>query len=89
LFVFLFEIANRRRQELAKEYLKTIADSIDQYREVRTSQSLLRSAFYAAMISIVFLLVGILLNYPFPKIVDRLNSWRHTILPSIRIQNFE
>jgi small-conductance mechanosensitive channel len=83
------KIANRPRQELAQDYLKTIAASIDRYREERTSKSLLRAAFYTATISIAFLLVGIILNYTFPRVVDRLNSWRYTLLPSIRIKSFE
>lgn len=83
------KVAKRPRPELAQEYLQQIASSIDRYREERTSQSLIRSAFYTGMISIAFLLVGIILNYTFPRIVDRLNSWRHTILPSLRIQSFE
>lgn len=83
------KVAKRPRPELAQEYLQNIASSIERYREERTSQYLLRSAFYTGMISIAFLVVGILLNYTFPRVVDRLNSWRHTILPSLRIQSFE
>lgn len=80
---------HRSRQELAREYQEIIKSAIAQYREQRSSEYLFRAAFYAGMVSIAFLLVGIVLNYTFPRIVDRLNSWRHTILPSIRIQNFE
>ncbi|RMG07001.1 MAG: mechanosensitive ion channel family protein [Cyanobacteria bacterium J055] len=80
---------HRSRQELSQEYQETITSAIAQYREQRTSQYLFRAAFYAGMVSIAFLLVGIVLNYTFPRIVDRLNSWRHTILPSIRLQHFE
>lgn len=83
------KITNRPRQEIAQEYREKLAATIERYREERTSEYLLRAAFYAGMISVAFLIVGIVINFIFPKVFDRINSLRYTRLPSIGIQNFE
>ncbi len=85
------KIAGKSRQELTKQYLQTIRDAVRQYREERSTRSLILDAIYAVGATIALILT--LIVWKWRRVVPRINAWlntqRYTRIPSIRIQNFE
>jgi small-conductance mechanosensitive channel len=85
------KVVGKSRQELTKEYLQTISDAVRQYREERSTRSLILAAIYAVGATIV--LIFAIAIWRWKGGTSRINAWlnaqRHTRIPSIRIQNFE
>ena len=77
------------RTELAKEYLAKIKDSLQSYRQERSANYLIRACIYAAIATLVLIIIQLVLSKIFPRIYQLLDSWRDTRIPSIRIQRME
>jgi small-conductance mechanosensitive channel len=85
------KVAGKSRQELTKQYLQTIRDAVRQYREERSTRSLILAAIYTvvATIALIFAIVIWKWRGGASRINAWLNSQRYTRIPSIRIQNFD
>lgn len=81
--------ARLTRTELANEYLATIKDALQTYRLERSANYLIRASIYTAIATAVLILIQFLLSQIFPRIYRLLDSWRHTRMPSLRIQSIE
>ncbi|MGK7899026.1 MAG: mechanosensitive ion channel family protein [Xenococcus sp. (in: cyanobacteria)] len=77
------------RTELANQYLAKIQDSLQTYRQERSTQHLIKAIIYTVIATIILLLVQLILSKIFPRLYRLLDSWRETRIPSLRIQNFE
>ncbi|MDJ0898518.1 MAG: mechanosensitive ion channel family protein [Xenococcus sp. MO_188.B8] len=77
------------RTKLANEYLAKIKDSLQIYREERSTKYLIRSAIYTVIATVILVLIQLILNKIFPRIYRLLDSWRETRIPSLRIENVE
>lgn len=81
--------AKATRQALAEEFAVKIKAAIAHYRLEREPRSRLFAIIYACISTIsVFILIRIV-NWVFPFIQRRIDAWRHSLIPSLRIQNFE
>lgn len=85
------KVVGKSRQELTKEYLQTIRDVVRQYREERSTRSLILAAIYAVGATIALQIAIAIWRWKggASQINAWLNAQRHTRIPSIRIQNFE
>ncbi|NKB17782.1 MAG: mechanosensitive ion channel family protein, partial [Pseudanabaena sp. CRU_2_10] len=85
------KLVGKSRQELTKQYLQTIKDAVLQYREERSTRSLVLAAIYAVVATIALILAIVIWQWKggASRINAWLNSQRYTRIPSIRIQNFE
>ena len=81
--------ARQSRQTLATTYHQTILDAIDQYRQERSPDFLLRGAIYTLVSAIALFLILLILGRLFPWIYRIINSWQHTWIRPIRFQNLE
>ena len=77
------------RTKLANEYLAKIKDSLQIYREERSTKYLIRSAIYTVIATVILVLIQLILNKIFSQIYRLLDSWRETRIPSLRIDNVE
>ncbi|NJR65779.1 MAG: mechanosensitive ion channel [Leptolyngbyaceae cyanobacterium CRU_2_3] len=81
--------ANKNRQELTAEYLKKIKISIQEYRESRSTKSLLFSGLYAFLLTILLLIIFKVLSQILSRTLQRIDAAKGTRIPSLRIQNIE
>ncbi len=77
------------RTKLANEYLAKIKDSLQIYRQERSTKYLIRSAIYTVIATVILVLIQLILNKIFSRIYRLLDSWRETRIPSLRIDNVE
>jgi small-conductance mechanosensitive channel len=77
------------RQALAWDYAHRIAAALTALREEYSLKSLIIGAIYAVLSSAFLILLLRLLGAIFPKFYRRLDFWRGTRIPSLRIQKFE
>ena len=81
--------AGKTRQALAREDAQRIATELSALRKEYSAKSLIFGGVYAVLTSAALLLIFRLLGMLFPKLYRRLDSWRGTRIPSLRIQQFE
>nr|ADN13282.1 MscS Mechanosensitive ion channel [Gloeothece verrucosa PCC 7822] len=82
-------LARKTRAELAYEYLQAIKAAVTQYRQERSLRHLVLAGFYTIISTIFFITTLLILNNIFPVIYTKLDNWRSTYIPAIRIQSFE
>lgn len=79
--------ARKSRQALAEEYLEIIKTSINQFREERTLIARIFSLVWTVIATLSLLLIFKLMDLIFPRIFRLLDTWKDTVIPSLRIQN--
>lgn len=79
----------KTRQELAAAYAQQISELLAASRHEYSLKSLLLGALYALLATAILVLILRLLGMVFRKIYVKLNTWRGTLIPSLRIQKFE
>ncbi len=82
-------LEGKSRQELAQDYAQRIRSSLIALRKEYSIKSLTLGAVYALIATAVLILVLRLLAFLFPKLYVKLDTWRTTLIPSVRIQKFE
>ena len=81
--------AGKTRQALANEYAQKITASVTAYRHDYSPKTLILSGVYAVLATLALIFLFRLLGVLFRKLCKKLDSWRGTIIPSLRIQKFE
>ena len=81
--------AEKNRQQLANDHVKTIKDAVNAYRRTHGSQGLLFSGAYAAAATIVLFVFLAIIGWIFPKLYAQLERWKGTRVRAIKIQNLE
>ncbi len=79
----------KTRQELAAAYSQQISGLLVASRHAYSLKSLMLGALYALLATAILILILRLLGIIFRKIYSKLNAWRGTLIPSLRIQKFE
>lgn len=81
--------AGEPRKVLAKSYAEKISSALIAYRKEYSVKSLVLGGIYAILSTAVLILILRLLGVFFRKLYGKLDSWRGTVIPSLRIQKFE
>jgi small-conductance mechanosensitive channel len=83
------EIAAKPREDLAKEYAELIRAAIEKTSYDYSIRSIVIGALYALLATavLVFILIGI--TRLFPRLVERINSYKGTKIRTIRFQSLE
>jgi small-conductance mechanosensitive channel len=81
--------SGKTRQALAREDALRIATVLTALRKEYSAKSLIFGGVYAFLTTAALVLVFRLLSMLFPKLYRRLDTWRATRIPSLRIQQFE
>lgn len=74
---------------LAQEYLRITRQAVEEYRQERTPEYLLKAVIVAIAAVGLFLLAFFLLRRGFAHIVQQLRNWRGNRIRDIRLQNLE
>lgn len=77
------------RQLLGEKYLTAIKDSIQRYRNSRSLKSILLGAFYSLFATLIFIIILKILGQLFSRLDNKLNTWRGTRIPALRIRSLE
>jgi small-conductance mechanosensitive channel len=83
------QAAGTTRQLLAKDYADRIGAALSALRKQYSVKSLILGGAYAVLSTIVLILLLRLLGIVFRQLYGKLESWRGTVIPSLRIQRFE
>jgi small-conductance mechanosensitive channel len=83
------QLQGEPRPELAQDYAQRIGSSLTALRKEYSVKSLSLGGVYALIATVILLLILRLLGFLFPKLYAKLDSWRGTLIPSLRIQKFE
>ncbi|MBA3924215.1 MAG: mechanosensitive ion channel family protein [Nostocaceae cyanobacterium] len=81
--------AGKARSQLAREYTSHLQMVIQQYRQERSSKSILFGVLYTILATIALFILLKLLNRAFVRILTRRGTFSGTRLFALRIQNFE
>ncbi|MEO8048709.1 MAG: mechanosensitive ion channel family protein [Nitrospirota bacterium] len=79
----------RPRQELAQEYLRTIQQAVAKEHERNSLQTMLINGGYALLDTVIFIAFLIAFYKLFPKLYEKILSWRGTYIPPMKIQRVE
>jgi small-conductance mechanosensitive channel len=83
------KLAGKSRQALAQDYAERIRSALIALRHEYSLKSLILGGVYVLLATAILVLILRLLGFLFPKLYGKLNSWRGTLIPSLRIQRFE
>ena len=83
------KVAGAPRQQLAQQYAATIKQAIKETRDERSTRRRIEDVAEAAGCTLVLLLLLWLMAKVFPRLYSRIESWKGTKIPSLRIQEFE
>lgn len=81
--------AGKARSPLAREYTSHLQTVIQQYRQERSSKSILFGVLYTVLATIALLVLLTLLGRAFARLLSQRAASAETRLPALRIQNFE
>ncbi len=81
--------AGKARSQLAREYTSHLQTVIQQYRQERSSKSILFGVLYTVLATIVLLILLKLLSRAFSRLLARRSAFTGTRQLALRIQNFE
>lgn len=81
--------AGTTREKLAKEDAQRIGAALTALRHQYSMKSLILGAVYAVVATAVLILLLWLLGVVFRRVYGKLDSWRGTVIRSLRIQRFE
>ena len=83
------DTSDQTRQELAADHLRRIKAAVQQYRESRSLKNLIFNAAYTFLATIALFVLFRVMGQIATRVLQTLNSWRGTRIPSLRIQNIE
>jgi small-conductance mechanosensitive channel len=83
------ETAQTARPQLAMEYTQRIRSAVVALRKAYSAKTLLLGGLYTLGVTLVLLLILRIFAIGFPKMYGKLELWRGTVIPSLRIQKFE
>ncbi len=83
------KVAGESRQDLARDHAQQITASLIASRKEYSLESLILGGVFALISTAILILLFRLLGYVFPKLYGKVDSWRGTLIPSLRIQKFE
>ena len=81
--------AGRPRQELAAEYAQTIRSAAESLRREFSLRTISLGLLWAALATVVFVLILKLIGILFPKLYAKIRSWHGKYIRSIRLQRLE
>ena len=81
--------AGMTREALAKDYAQKMGAALIAYRHEYSLKSLILGGVYALLSTVILILLLRLLGILFRQFYKKLDSWRGTLIPSLRIQKFE
>jgi small-conductance mechanosensitive channel len=81
--------AGTSRQALAKDYAQRINDALGEIRSEYSFKSLTLGGLYSVLATLVLMIVLRFTGFVFHKLYHKVNAWRGTVIPSLRIQQFE
>ena len=79
----------RSRQEVAQEYARTIQHAVTTEREKNSVQMMLINGAYALLDTVICIAFLLAFYKLFPKLYEKILSWRGTYIPPIKIQRVE
>jgi small-conductance mechanosensitive channel len=82
-------LAGQPRHDLAKDYAQRIAGALNALRKEYSLKSLILGGVYAVIATLILILIFRVLGFLFPKLYKKIDAWRGTLIPSLRIQKFE
>jgi small-conductance mechanosensitive channel len=82
-------LAGKPRSALAYEYAESINVSLATLRKEYSAKSLTLGGIYTLVATILLVLIFRIMGLLFPKLYRKIDSWRGTLIPSLRIQDFE
>lgn len=77
------------RPEVAKKYAQTIQATLMKSREQVTLRALFVDVAFALLDTVILVILLVLFQKIFPRVYARIEAWRGTIIPPIRIQQVE
>lgn len=83
------QLAGMDRNALAAKYAARIRQNLESLKKEYSLRSILLGAVYALIATVLLILFLKLLATLFPRFYRRLDAWRGTYIPSLRIQRFE
>ena len=81
--------SGRSRQEVAHEYAGLIRDALTASLEQTSLRTLLINGSFALLDTVIFIALLIAFHKLFPRLYEKLQSWRGTYIPPIKIQRVE
>lgn len=81
--------ASKSREALAEDYAERIRGTLIALHEEYSVKSLILGGVYALVATILLILIFRFMGLVFPKLYRKIDSWRGTVIPSLRIQKFE
>jgi len=82
-------VAGKPRQALAQDYADRINSNLTGLRKEYSVKSLTLGGAYALVATFFLIVVFRVLSFLFPKLYAKIDSWRGSRIPSLRIQEFE
>ncbi len=83
------KLAGQSRQTLAQDYAQRIDTELTAMRHEYSLKSLILGGVYVILTTLALIVVLRLFGIIFRRLYGKLNSWRGTLIPSLRIQKFE
>jgi small-conductance mechanosensitive channel len=83
------KLAGKPRHELADDYVAQIRSALSALRHEYSLKSLILGAVYAVISTAILIAILRFFGFVFPKLYLKVESWRGTLIPSLRIQRFE
>lgn len=82
-------LAGKPRHDLANSEAQSIRDAVTAERKAYSTRSLVLGAVYTLGVLLALIVLLRLLAAGFPRLYAKINKWRGTVIPSVRIQKFE
>lgn len=79
----------KTRQVVATDYAEKIQAALAKSREQHSARSLIIDTALALLDTVIFVAILIFFHKTFPKIYAKIESWRGTVLPPVKIQRVE
>lgn len=77
--------AEKTRQELASQYIEKIKAAVNNYRDSRSTESLIRGGLYTLVATLLLLVSGIAISRSIPLFYRRLRRWREAHPLALRL----
>lgn len=81
--------SGRSRQEVAQEYALTIRHALTTFIEQTSVRTLLINGAFALLDTVILIAFLVVFHTLFPKLYEKLRSWRGAYIPPIKIQRVE
>ena len=81
--------SGRSRQEVAQEYALTIRHALTTFIEQTSVRTLLINGAFALLDTVILIAFLVVFHTLFPKLYEKLRSWRGAYIPPIKVQRVE